>query len=871
MNSLTTSLLLRHLHDLSLTLGSDVSLRSVRSRERLTRDAAVRDEIRTKDASELMRNLWEVTAESVSIVDGNQETLKDGDQRTMVRDEMAVSTAEMGMRTLGAYSSWLDISLTLTPTTLPLMQHFLHHPTQLSLRYAALEPFTELISKGMKPHDKLEVLRILEVIPTIDSLESATHKDNRVAALSAASNTASSSGNAASSFNGTSFDLSSPLSYLFLTTMNADSLIDFREKLARLTNLHLTEVVKILEDSSNGSAPAEESTIRLAEEESLKALETSVRWMSDEQDECAEAVASGIGAWLALQKKVKRRSQSSQTAPQLAPQLTSILQKLLEVILLKMKYDEEAVWGGAGGMADENDASEDSDDEERKFMDLRRMLHTLISSVASLDEALFANVVQTLIVGTLDSYDSAATSSNSNSNGPPVSNSSMPSWQTAEMGLYAFYFFGEVLSNTLVGAKNGITAKSFVQVPPEPKTANGSKTKYPVTSYPSLPLSSLGNLMSRLMQSQISSFPHPAIQLQYMEILVRYATYFDKIRPSDIQSQQALPAFLDWRGVHHRKLGVRNRAQYLINRFVKDTRSVIPTEAVGSVMECMQDLLVVRAELPSVEEGEDPLIKATATASSFDSQLYLYDTSGSLISLLTGRDEDERQVGYLKAVVDPLSNQLQQAVQSYVSSPGDLQLVLQVHHLMLALSSLAKGFPDAPNASVAAPSSTNGNAAQTNGAGNSASRPAWVQVFASVTETILVALRALNQFEVVREAARGAISRIISSAGEALLPYIPPLIDALLTEAKALELVDFLSFLTMIVRKYKVSSGSRRETSVIDISTSYSTDSIVSSFTLISLGTRSFKHGRAISHTSRASLLLLEPRYLWYRRCSSKE
>ena len=589
--------------------------------------------------------------------------------------------------------------------------------------------------------------------------------------------------------------------------MDEDSITDFRERLSKLTNAHLCEVVKILEDSSNGSSPAEEGVIRSAEEESIKALETSVRWMSDEQDECTEAVATGVGAWLALQKKVKRRSQSAQTAPQLAPQLTNILRKLLEVILLKMKYDEEAVWGGAG-VGDDSNESEDSDDDERKFMDLRRMLHTLISSIASLDEGLFIEIVQSMIVSTLDFYDSVAGSSNPNPNGPPSSKPSMPSWQTVEMSLYAFYFFGEVLSNAVVGTKNGITSKLFVQVPPEEKGTNNSKTKYPPSTYHSLPLSNLGSLMSRLMQSQVSNFPHPSIQLQYMEILVRYSSYFDKVRPNDMQSQQALPAFLDWRGVHHRKLGVRNRAQYLINRFVKDTRNVIPTEAVGSVMECMQDLLVVRAELPAVSEGEDPLVKATSTAGSFDSQLYLFDTSGSLISLLTGRNEDERQVGYLKAVVEPLSNQLQQAVQAFISSPNDLQLVLQVHHLMLALSSLAKGFPDAPNASVAAP---NGSSQQVNGSGSSAARPAWVQVFASVTETILVALRALNQFEVVREAARGAIARIISSVGEALLPYVPPLIDALLTEAKAGEMVDFLQFLTMIVRKYKVSKQAKRD------------------------------------------------------------
>lgn len=68
LNPTSTDLVLRILHDLSLTLGSDVTLRAVRSRERLARDGAVRDEIRTHNAPAVAEAVWGIVEESMGRV-----------------------------------------------------------------------------------------------------------------------------------------------------------------------------------------------------------------------------------------------------------------------------------------------------------------------------------------------------------------------------------------------------------------------------------------------------------------------------------------------------------------------------------------------------------------------------------------------------------------------------------------------------------------------------------------------------------------------------------------------------------------------------------------------------------------------------------
>lgn len=724
LNPLTTDLVLRVLHDLSVTLGSDVTLRAVRSKERLQRDAVIRDEIRANHASNIAESVWRIVEEGFNRVNQGEQADNTGSSagvRSMTFAN-AVGLTAAATKIIEDYVSWIDINLVVTNDTVPLLFNVLHHPIP-KLRTAAVDALHGIVSKGMKPADKLSLAQALNLPEVITPLESRTR-----------------TGSAAE--NGQSD--------------RSDSNIEFREHLAHLTNGLVLEMCKILEETAT-----EESTLVGAEALLNSILPLILAFLSDEYDDASEQMFSGVNMILGIYKKARRRG------AELTGARAEFLSNLIGVALQKMKFDDEAEWPASSfGAADDDDEEEDEDD--AKFLEMRKSLQTIVGSIAAIDDKLFSTSVAQLVLSTFASFEASATGS-----GPQLS------WQQIELALYVIHFYGDVMTTAIAAPKVGLSPAMFVQGPEA-----GSKGRAPKLgneALAALPLSNLGEMVQKLVQSNVSSFPHPAVQLQYFECIVRYSNFF-AARSGCVSD--ALPPFLDWRGVHHEKLGVRKRVNYLLWRFVRELRAVaaVPMDIVQRLLQGLQDLLVVRAELPEVAPDEDPLVKATATAGYFDSQLYLFETSGMLISLLSNAPSD--QVVLLKAISEPLSEQMQQAVQAFQRNSSDLTSVLQVHHLMLALSSLSKGFPD-----------VNPNSAQP--------EPQWVGVFKAITEQVLISIGSMNQFSVVREAARGAFARMVSTCGKAVLPYIPGLIDALLSEVTSQELVDFVNFLSLVVNRYK--------------------------------------------------------------------
>lgn len=108
------------------------------------------------------------------------------------------------------------------------------------------------------------------------------------------------------------------------------------------------------------------------------------------------------------------------------------------------------------------------------------------------------------------------------------------------------------------------------------------------------------------------------------------------------------------RGLHQEKQAVRSRCYYLFNRFIHTARAQLTQHLNGSAVTdiCSRvgDLLTIEVSLPPPETpGEDTLSRAAARGSVFDSQLYLFEALGKLISMLD--DERESQVGLLRVSV----------------------------------------------------------------------------------------------------------------------------------------------------------------------------------------------------------------------------
>jgi len=149
----------------------------------------------------------------------------------------------------------------------------------------------------------------------------------------------------------------------------------------------------------------------------------------------------------------------------------------------------------------------------------------------------------------------------------------------------------------------------------------------------------------------------------------------------------------------------------------------------------MRDLLPIVAEIPEPEEPETDVLTEAIKNSSFDSQLYLFETIGILCSLMF--KEPAQQSGVLLSLVKPLMDDLSINFQAFrTNGASDLVPIVKVHHIIMALGNIAKGFPDYPNPVPE----------------NYIMPP--LDVFVEMAQAILVCLEAMNVFKPVRDAVR---------------------------------------------------------------------------------------------------------------------
>ncbi|BGP35706.1 pre-tRNA nuclear export protein [Rhodotorula toruloides] len=526
----------------------------------------------------------------------------------------------------------------------------------------------------------------------------------------------------------------------------------FREKLAKLLNGAGTELCKIIDDSSS-TADAKVTASTMA----TSLLPLLLRFLVDPRDDTSIAVNAFATAILSVYKKEKKRAGAGAGLPD--PTMTdskrAFLTELLKGTVEKMSYKEDHDW--------ELPLEGEEDEQDLLFAEMRRNLRVIGDAIAWIDPQLYAEGVRSIILETLDLFDAGG------------ANDGRLTWQRIELALAMLYGFGQAISSTGPGA--------FVQVPLAEIQRAKREADYRI-DYTQFPLSQLGEMMLRTCRSKVVNFPHAAVSLQFFEVVVRYHDFF-RLCPEFIT--EILPSFLDEHGLHQTEEAVQARVFYLFSRFIYQAKSIVQSQVSGdlvrSILTGMQDLLVVTAALPDSEPPTEAILtKAASTPSFFDSQLYLFETVGTLISILN--QIPDQQVVLLKAILDPLLADLQANVRPSASSPEDLDAVFKAHHLIMAAASVAKGFPDL---SARVP----------------VAQGAWVDAFRSATETILGAAKVMTSFVAIRDAARFAFNRIVATTGQAVLPLIPTFIDCLVGEITFPELAELLSFLGLLVAKYR--------------------------------------------------------------------
>ncbi|KAF2771029.1 Xpo1-domain-containing protein [Teratosphaeria nubilosa] len=491
---------------------------------------------------------------------------------------------------------------------------------------------------------------------------------------------------------------------------------DLAETVAKLVNNVVFDVVKVLDTDT-----IDGETHSKAQELLQIFIPHLLRFFSDEYDEiCSAVIPSMTDLLTMLRRNVKSKGQSPS-------QYASMLQPILDAIIAKMKYDETASWG------DDDDATD-----EAEFQELRKRLYVLQQTVAAVDEQLYIDTVTRVIANTFSRLDTA----------------DKPNWRDLDLAMHEMFLFGE-----LAIKNGGLYAKSTPS---------------------SLASQNLLEMMGKMVDANLASHPHPAIQLQYMEICVRYVQYFEH-NPASIP--RVLESFVAF--AHSDNGKVRLRAWYLFQRFARHLRAQLGDVA-QTVAQAVGDLLVIKAQLPQDNEDDDVSSEDNVQSvdATFTSQLSLFETIGTVAS--TSAVPVATKVAIAKSVIEPLSADLHQHLPT--ARNGDARAILQVHHIIMAFGSVANGFSDwMPGVKQGGPppSEVSGE-------------------FIGASEATLTALEALRQSSDVRNAARHAFSRFLGVIGAQVLPQLPRWIDGLLSSASSNdEMAMFLRTLGQVVYGFK--------------------------------------------------------------------
>lgn len=238
--------------------------------------------------------------------------------------------------------------------------------------------------------------------------------------------------------------------------------------------------------------------------------------------------------------------------------------------------------------------------------------------------------------------------------------------------------------------------------------------------------------------------------------------------------------------VHHPVKKVKTRSWYLFQRLVKQLRAYIGNVA-ETAIEALGDLLVIHAEVPSEPSDGDDMSSEDHEASAdaiFNSQLYLFEAVGTICS--TNVVPADKQVLYAQSVLNPIFMDMERHLPAAKSN--DERAVLQIHHDIMALGTLARGFSDwmpGLSASILPP-------------------PEVSEAFCQVSEATMVALESLKSSFNIRTAARFTFSRLIGVLGVRILPQLPRWIDGLLSQTSTRdEMALFLRLLDQVIFGFK--------------------------------------------------------------------
>ena len=260
--------------------------------------------------------------------------------------------AELSLKAVGKWVSWIDISLVVNPQMLDLLFQQLARAQQTNIseeeekvRDAAIDVFTEITGKKMKAVDKINMINFLNLESVVTQLVACPPLHER--------------------------------------RFSSQYDTDLAETVAKLVNVTIVDVVKVLDTEPQNSEVWQKAEVILQ-----AFLPLLLRFFSDEYDEVCSTVIPSMNDVLSF---LRRSAKGDVPSPHRAVMLLPIL----KAIFSKMRYDETSSWG-----------NDDDQTDEAEFQELRKRLDALQQTIAAADERLYMDAVTGLIDQTFDNLNS---------------------------------------------------------------------------------------------------------------------------------------------------------------------------------------------------------------------------------------------------------------------------------------------------------------------------------------------------------------------------------------------------------------------------------------------------------------------------------
>lgn len=519
----------------------------------------------------------------------------------------------------------------------------------------------------------------------------------------------------------------------------------FRESCAKVINAAGLEILKLCED--NVDINVRSQAIILLSQIQLIFL----RYLEDKNLNTSLSVHHLLSTLISFYKKKKKVDELSFNSSS----LREFLSRLLPIIMNKMQWNDNVEWGFGG-------IEEDEDEDRNQFNEIRRVLRSSFDSVYQLDNELWMSSTITLINSTLNQIS--------------ISGANSIPWYQAELVLYIVFLFAEAL-------QCGNSIQSLVEVSEQEKLLNKKDNDFKIL-YDQKPLSPLGQLIETVIKSGIINHDHPAVSLQYFEMIVRYS---EIINARKELIEPILSAFVGPKGIHNQYINVKARNCYLLQRLTQLIKKYIPIDFIPNLIESMSDMLNLKVELAEIEnENEDILTKSVNKLGIFQSQLDLFECIGRILTLLNNNGNEnnsnkiENQLNCLNMIIQPILKD----TYDNINKSSDIESILKVHHNILAIGSLSKGLSESTSS-------------------NSNEIPQFTPLLRNIVECLFLTLQQLSELKVIRDCSRFTFSQIVSCTGDGVIDHIPVFVQGLLEKLDKNELSEFLTFICMLIHKLK--------------------------------------------------------------------